>query len=444
MDRASRRDEAESGERYRGDRQERAAERVAEALSPEAIGQLVADAKASGMGLDGTEGLLNQMFKAVLERALQTELTEHLGYEKNDAAGRRSGNVRNGSYPKTVSTVAGPVDLAVPRDRPGSLEPVIAPKGSRRIGQIDEMILSLSARGMPTRDISSHLQEVYGASCSPALVSKVTDVIGSQVEAWANRPLDEVYPILYIDALRVKGAPRGQCGQQVRVSGDRGRSRRGQERAGLVDRRGRGREVLAARAHPAQEPGPARRADRVLRRSQGPSEAIDAVWPKAITQTCVMHLVRAAMRYVTYADQRKVATALKPVYTAANETAALEALERVREDWGRRYPGLIDTFARAWEAFIPFLDFDQDIRRVIYTTNTIEAWNRSLRKLLKTSGHFPTDEAAIKLIYLGIRRLEGRHIDGTGKGTPLRGTGTLGWNRAMNHFMLAFPNRLPL
>jgi putative transposase len=195
-------DEAEEFER--GGTQEQAAARVAALLSPEAIDQLVADAKDSGIGLDGREGLINQMLKAVLERALQAELTEHLGYERGEAAGRGSGNARNGSYPKTVESTSGPVDLAVPRDRAGSFEPVIVPKGARRIGQIDEMILSLYARGMSTRDISSHLQEVYGASCSPALVSNVTNVIADEVASWQSRPLDELYPILYIDALRVK------------------------------------------------------------------------------------------------------------------------------------------------------------------------------------------------------------------------------------------------
>jgi putative transposase len=444
MDRASRRDEAEDGGHYREAGQERAAARVAEALSSEAIGQLVADAKASGMGLDGSEGLLNQMFKAVLERALQTELTEHLGYEKNQAQGRGGGNARNGSYPKTVSSVAGPVQLAVPRDRAGSFEPVIVPKGSRRIGQIDEMILSLYARGMSTRDISSHLQEVYGAACSPGLVSKVTDVIGSEVEAWASRPLDEVYPILYIDALRVKVRHEGSVTNKsaylvigVDVDGVK-------NVLGLWIAEGEGAKFWLHVLTQLKNRGLRDALIVCCDGLKGLPEAIDAVWPQAITQTCVVHLVRAAMRYVAYADQRKVAAALKPVYTAANETAALEALEKVREDWGRRYPGLIDTFERAWEQFIPFLEFDTDIRRVIYTTNTIEAWNRSLRKLLKTSGHFPTDEAAIKLIYLGIRRLEGRHIDGAGKPGTLRGTGTLGWNRAMNQLKIRFGDRLPL
>jgi putative transposase len=407
---------------------------------------LLADAQAAGVGVDGRDGLINQMIKAVLERALAAEMTDHLGYERHDAAGRGSGNARNGSFAKTVTTTAGPVDIQVPRDRAGSFTPRIVPKGSRRLGQVDEMILSLYARGMTTRDISAHLREVYGAEVSPALVSKVTDVIADEVTAWQTRPLDEVYPILYIDAIRVRVRDGGQVTNKaahlvIGVDVDGIKNVLGiwlQDNEGakfwlhvLTQLKNRGvRDALIVCCDGLT----------------GLPEAIEAVWPQAITQTCVVHLVRAAMRYVTYGDQKKVAAALKPVYTAVDEMAALEALERVRDQYGQRYPGLVATFERAWEQFIPFLDFDQDIRRVIYTTNTIEAWNRSLRKLIKTSGHFPHDDAALKLLYLGIRNLEGRHIDGDGKpnGGRLRGTGTMGWNRAMNQFKIRFGDRLPL
>jgi len=427
-------------------RQEAAAERVAELLSPQAIDRMLADAEDAGIGLDGADGLLQRMMKAVLERALKAELSDHLGYEPGDPAGRGSGNSRNGAYPKTVTTTAGPVTVEVPRDRKGEFEPRIVPKGVRRLGSVDEMILSLYARGMSTRDISGHLREVYGAEVSPALISKVTDVVADEVSAWRNRPLDEVYPILYIDALRIRVRDGGMVVNKaaylaigVDVDGIK-------NVLGIWVQDTEGSKfwlhVLTQLKHRGVKDALIVCCDGLT----GLPQAIEAVWPQAITQTCVVHLIRSAMRYVGYADRKKVAAALRPVYTAVDETAALEALEALREDFGRQYPGVVATFERAWEQFIPFLEFDQDIRRVIYTTNAIESMNRNLRKLVKTSGHFPHDDAAVKMLYLGIRNIEGRHIDGDGKVPPgrLRGTGTLGWNKAMNQFKIRFGDRLPL
>ncbi|MGP3691355.1 IS256 family transposase [Streptomyces sp. IBSNAI002] len=425
---------------------EAAAGRLARVLSPEAIDALVSDAKESGMGLDGAGGLLGQMMKAVLERALQVEMADHLGYEAGDRAGRGSGNHRNGVYPKTVTTTAGPVTVDVPRDRNSAFTPVIVPKGRRRLGQVDEMILSLYARGMSTRDITAHLAEVYGATVSPGLVSKVTDVITDEVQAWQNRPVDETYPILYIDAVRVRIRDGGHVVNKaahlvIGVDVDGIKNVLGiwiEDNEGakfwlhvLTQLKNRGlRDALIVCCDGLK----------------GLPEAIEAVWPQAITQTCVVHLIRAAMRFSSSTDRKKVAAALKPVYTAVDETGALEALEAVREEWGQKYPGLIATFENAWDRFIPFLDFDQDIRRVIYTTNAIESMNRNLRKLIKTSGHFPSDTAAMKMLYLGIRNIEGRHIDGDGHVPTgrVRGTGTLGWTAAMNQFKIRFGDRLPL
>ena len=308
------------------------------------------------------------------------------------------------------------------------------------------MILSLYARGMSTRDICAHLWEVYGAEVSPALVSKVTDVIADEVLGWQNRPVDEIYPILYIDAIRVKVRDGGHVANKaahvvIGVDLEGVKNVLGvwiEDNEGakfwlhvLTQLKNRGlRDALIVCCDGLK----------------GLPEAIAAVWPQAINQTCVVHLIRAAMKFVSYTDRKKVASALRPVYTAVDETGALEALEQVREDWGQRYPALIATFENAWEQFIPFLDFDQDIRRVIYTTNAIESMNRNLRKLLKTSGHFPSDAAAMKMLYLGIRNLEDRHIDGNGKIPKgrVRGTGTLGWTGAMNQFKIRFGDRLPL
>ncbi|MFE3866438.1 IS256 family transposase, partial [Streptomyces goshikiensis] len=301
-------------------------------------------------------------------------------------------------------------------------------------------------RTATTRDITAHLAEVYGADVSPALVSKVTDVISDEVTGWQNRPLDECYPILYVDAIRIKIRDSGHVVNKaahlvIGVDTDGIKNVLG---IWLQDNEGAKfwLHVLTQLKHRGLADALIVCCDGL----KGLPEAIEAVWPAAITQTCVVHLIRSALKYVNSTDRKKVAAALKPVYTAVDETAALEALEQVREDWGRHYPGTISVFENAWAQFIPFLDFDQDIRRVIYTTNAIESMNRNLRKLIKTSGHFPSDDAALKMLYLGIRNIEDRHIDGNGKvpAGRIRGTGTLGWTRAMNQFKIRFGDRLPL
>jgi putative transposase len=425
---------------------EAAARRLAGALSPRAIDSLIADAADAGIGLDGAGGLLQQMMKAVLERALQVEMADHLGYEAGDPAGRGSGNNRNGSYPKTITTTAGPVTVDVPRDREGDFEPAIVPKRKRRLAQVDDMILSLYARGMTTRDITSHLKEVYGSEVSPALVSKVTDVVADEITSWQNRPLDDVYPILYIDALIVKVRDGGMVTNKaahlvIGVDVDGIKNVLG---IWLQDTEGAKfwLNVLTQLKNRGLKDALIVCCDGLT----GLPEAITTVWEKALVQTCVTHLIRSSMKYVNYTDRKKVASMLRPIYTAATESEALTALDELRAEFGKSAPGVISAWERAWEQFIPFLAFDREIRRVIYTTNAIESMNFQLRKTLKNRGHFPSDDAAIKLLYLGIRRIEGRHIDGDGPIPPgrVRGTGTLGWNRAMNHFMLAFPDRLPL
>jgi putative transposase len=428
------------------DGREAAAARLAGLLSPQAIDSLIADAQDSGMGLDGAGGLLQQMMKAVLERALAVEMSDHLGYEAGDPAGRGSGNNRNGSYPKTLTTTAGPVTVAVPRDREGAFEPVIVPKRTRRLAQVDDMILSLYARGMTTRDITAHLKEVYGSDVSPALVSKVTDVVSDEITSWQNRPLDDVYPILYLDALVVKVRDGGMVTNKaahlvIGVDCDGIKNVLG---IWLQDTEGAKfwLNVLTQLKNRGLKDALIVCCDGLT----GLPEAINTVWEKALVQTCVTHLIRSSMKYVNYGDRKKVASMLKPIYTAATESEALTALDELRAEFGKSAPGVIAAWERAWEQFIPFLAFDREIRRVIYTTNAIESMNFQLRKVLKNRGHFPSDDAAIKLLYLGIRRIEGRHIDGDGPIPPgrVRGTGTLGWKRAMNHFMLAFPERLPL
>lgn len=414
-----------------------AARRVASAFSPDTIDALLTEAKSSGTPLDGSEGLLAQLTKAVLERALTEEMAEHLGYEHGDSAGNGSGNSRNGHSEKTVSTTAGPVRLAVPRDRNGSFEPQIVPKRTRRIGQIDEMILSLYSRGMTTRDIQDHLQEVYGVQTSPALISTITDVVVDEITLWQNRPVEEIYPIVYVDAIRIRVRDKGAVTQKAAhlVVG--------------VDVDGR-KHVLGIWIDETES---AKFWNQVLTQLRnrglkdililccdgltGLPDAARSVFPDTVIQTCVVHVIRNAMKFVSFGDRKKVSSAMRAIYTAPTVDAAELALNEFRTEFGKQYPGSVAVWERAWPEFIPFLDYPPELRKVVYTTNLIESINYQLRKITKNRGHFPSDEAAIKLLYLGIRNIS------TKRGGDA-GTGTWGWKQALNALVLLFPGRLPL
>ena len=416
---------------------EAAAKRIAEAFAPDAIDALLKDAKATGTPVDGVDGLLNRMTKAVLERALQVEMTDHLGYEVGDPAGHGTGNSRNGMSTKTVSTRNGPVDIEVPRDRNGSFEPAIVPKRARRIGNLDDTILSLYSRGMTTRDIEAHLREVYGVQASRELISNVTDVVVDEIKAWQSRPLDEVYPILYVDGLRIRVKDNGVVTTKVAylavgVDVDGRKHALGcwiAEAEGakfwhsvLTQLRNRGlRDVLIACCDGLT----------------GLPDAITTVFPQTVVQTCVVHVIRNAMRFVSYQDRKKIAASMRTIYTAPTVEAAELALKDLDTQWGHQYPGVIDVWRRAWSEFIPFLDYPVELRRVVYTTNAIESINFQLRKVTKTRGHFPSDEAAMKLLYLGLRNISSKRGGESG-------TGTCGWKMALNTLVVLFPGRLPL
>lgn len=414
-----------------------AARRLAEAFDPAVIDRLIADAEASGTPIDGVDGLLNQMTKAVLERALQAEMTHTLGYERDDPAGHGTGNSRNGSSTKTVSTTNGPVTINVPRDRNGEFEPQIVPKRARRVGQIDEMILSLYARGMSTRDIEAHLLEVYGVNASRELISNVTDVVADEVETWRNRPVDEVYPIVYIDGIRIRVRDKGAV--TIKVA----------HLAVGVDVEGRkhalGLWIADAEGAKFWHSVLTQLRNRGLRDIliaccdglTGLPEAITTVFPDTVVQTCVVHVIRNAMRFVSYGDRKKIAAAMRTIYTAPTVEAAEIALKELDREWGRQYPGVIDVWRRAWNEFIPFLDYPAELRRIVYTTNMIESINYQLRKITKTRGHFPSDEAAMKLLYLGLRNISSKRGGESG-------TGTHGWKTALNTLVVLFPGRLPL
>jgi putative transposase len=414
-----------------------AAKQLAQVLPAAAVDALLADAEATGTPIDGSEGLLAQITKSVLERALDVEIADHLGYEHGDPAGHGSGNSRNGHGRKTVLTTAGPVDLEVPRDRNGTFDPQIVPKRKRRLGQVEDMILSLYARGMSTRDITDHLAEVYGATVSAATISRVTDVVADEIAAWQSRPVDPVYPILYIDAIRLKIRDGGVVANKaahvvIGVDIDGIKQVLGiwiQQTEGakfwhgvLTELRNRGcRDALFVCC------------DGLV----GLPESIAAVWPQAVVQTCVVHLLRASMRYASYTDRKKMATALRPIYTAATEDAAKLALEDFRAEWKLKSPGAVAVWDRAWTEFVPFLAFPVEIRKIIYTTNAIESLNYQLRKVTKARGSFPSDAAAMKLLYLAIRNINQKRGS-----TP--GSGTYRWTEALNAFAIQFPDRLPL
>jgi putative transposase len=419
------------------------------------LDELMARVDAGDLRLTGEGGFLPEMIKAVLERGLAAELTDHLGYEKGDPAGRGSPNSRNGSTPKTVASEVGDVALDTPRDRDGSFEPRLVPKGARRIGGLDEMIISLYAGGMTVRDIQAHLARTIGTELSHETISNITDAVLEEVRAWQARPLEELYPIIYLDALVVKV----RDGHQVR--------NKAAHIAVGVDLDGI-RHVLGIWVQ-ANEGAKfwagvcAELANRGIRDVlivccdglSGFPEAIEATWPQTTVQTCVVHLIRASMRFVSYGDRKKVAAGLRAVYTAPTAEAARAALDDFAgTELGRRYPATISTWTAAWERFIPFLEFPPELRRIIYTTNAIESLNYQLRKIIKNRGHFPSDDAVIKLLWLAIRDIEDKRArqraaeagkpsnERKAPGRLVEGAVVHAWKPALGALAIAYPDRL--
>nr|WP_249715029.1 IS256 family transposase [Micromonospora sp. NBRC 107566] len=419
------------------------------------LDDVMARADAGELRLTGEGGFLPEMIKAVLERGLAAELTGHLGYEKGDPVGWGSPNSRNGSSPKTLATEVGDVPLAVPRDRAGSFEPRLVPKGVRRVGGLDDMIVSLYAGGMTVRDIGHHLGRTLGTELSHETISKITDGVLDEVKAWRARPLEEIYPIVYLDALVVKV----RDGHQVR--------NRAAHIAVGVDLDGvkhvLGIWVQAAEGAKFWAGVCAELRNRGVRDVlivccdglTGFPEAVEATWPQTTVQTCTVHLIRAAMRFVSYQDRKKVAVALRPIYTAPTvEAAEAELLAFADSDLGRRYPAAAATWENAWERFIPFLAFPPELRKIIYTTNAIESLNYQLRKIIKNRGHFPNDDAVIKLLWLAIRDIEDKRARQRAKeqGAPrnqrkapgrlVEGATVHGWKAALGALALTYPDRL--
>ena len=405
--------------------------------------------------LTGEGGFLPEMIKAVLERGLQAELTDHLGYEKGDPAGRGSPNSRNGTTPKVVATEVGEVALDGPRDRAGTFDPRLVPKGSRRVGGLDEMIISLYAGGMTVRDIRHHLARTIGTELSHDTISTITDAVLEEVKAWQHRPLEEIYPILYLDALVVKV----RDGHQVRNKAAHiavGVDLDGVKHVlGIWVQTSEGAKFWAGVCAELRNRGIRDVLIVCCDGLTGFPEAIEATWPATTVQTCVVHLIRAAMRFVSYTDRKKVAAALRPIYTAPNvEAAETEMVAFADSVWGKKYPATVATWQHAWQRFVPFLAFPPEVRRIIYTTNSIESLNYQLRKIIKNRGHFPNDDAVVKLLWLAIRDIEDKRARARAKekGLPgnqreahrklVEGQVVNGWKAALGALAVANPDRL--
>jgi putative transposase len=399
--------------------------------------ELVAQAQEQGVDLLGEGGLLQQMTKAVLERALAEELTDHLGYEEGDPAGRGSGNSRNGVTPKRLLTEAGHVDLEVPRDRASTFAPQIVPKGARRRDGIDALVISLYARGMTVRDIQAHLAEIYDVTVSPDLISKITDSVLEEVTEWQSRPLDRVWPVVFLDAVvckvRDNGTVRNKAAHlAVGVDTD-GKK----EVLGIWVEATEGAKFWLRVMNELKARGVEDVLIVVCDGLTGLPEAVTAVWPDTLVQTCIVHLTRASLRWVNYKDRKRVAAQLRQIYAAPTESAARQALDAWTDsDIGRQYPAIKRQWEAAWEQVTPFFAFPPEVRKVLYTTNMIESINYQLRKISKTRGHFPTDQALIKLLYLGCRELGRTSRKGQGGRTPYA------WKTALNQFDIMFPGRL--
>lgn len=398
--------------------------------------QLLAQAGASGRALVGPGGLLTELTQRVLERALDTEMTDHLGYKIGDKAGIGSGNSRNGRTAKTVLTDIGAVEISVPRDRNGTFDPTIVPKRQRRLDGLNDAIISLYARGMTVRDIQAHLADIYGVEVSPDLISKVTDAVAAEITDWQNRPLGASWAVLFVDALWVKVRDGAVANRPVYVVV--GVDFDGAKHVlGLwIGKDGEGAKYWMNLLAELRNRGVAQVCFVCTDGLSGMPEAITAVWPHAIVQTCIVHLIRASMRYCSKRHLTALLSALRPIYQAPTVAAAEAALEAMQTgEIGQRYPAIPRSWRSAWEEFTPFLAYPPEIRKVLYTTNMIESLNARLRKATRNRGAFPSEQAALKCLYLTVRTMT--RPDGA-----VGITRSNGWKATLNAFAIEFGDRI--
>jgi putative transposase len=402
------------------------------AINTDLIDQLLKDYKQPEDVL-GENGLLKQLTKAVLERAMQAELTHHLGYQKHAAAGNHTGNSRNGKSKKTLKGDFGSMPLEVPRDRNASFEPQIVPKGQTRFEGFDDKILSLYARGLTTRQIKQHLEEIYQVEVSPTLISTVTDAVIDEVRAWQGRPLEGIYPVVYFDCLRVKIRDGGHIINKA-IYLAIGLTREGQKDAlGLWISQTEGAKFWMGVMTELKSRGVSDIFIACVDGLKGLPEAIEAVFPQVQVQQCIVHQVRASLSYVGYKERKAVAADLKQVYTAPTREAGERQLEEFAVKWDSRYPTISKQWRLNWERLAVFYSYPAEIRKVIYTTNAIESVNNGVRRVIKNRGSFPNDEAALKLIYLALQNLSEKWT------MPVKD-----WRAALNQLAILFEGRLPL
>ena len=402
-----------------------------------AAAELVRQAREKGVALTGPNGLLKTLTKTVIEAALDEEMSDHLGYDKHDPAGRNGQNSRNGIRSKTVLTDnAGEVEVDVPRDRDSSFEPVIVKKRQRRLSDVDEVVLSLYAKGLTTGEISAHFDEIYGASVSKDTVSRITERVITEMQDWAARPLERIYAAIFIDAIMVK-VRDGQVGNRpvyaaigVDLNGNK-------DILGLWagDGAGESAKYWLAVLTDVKNRGVADVFFVVCDGLKGLPDAVNTVWPLATVQACIIHLIRGSFRYASRHYWDWLAKDLKRIYTAPNAEAAAVALDELEQAWGSRYPAIIALWRNSWEEFIPFLDYDVEIRRVICSTNAIESLNARYRRAVKARGHFPNEQSALKCLYLVTRSLDPK---GTGQTKW-----AVRWKPALNAFAITFADRMP-
>ena len=401
-------------------------------IRPKLIDELLKDYKKPE-DITGDNGLLKQLTKAVLERALESELTHELGYEKHSLSGRNNGNSRNGKSSKTLKTDYGELDISVPRDRNSEFEPRIVKKGQRRFAGFDDKILSMYARGMTTRDIQGHLEEIYGVEVSPELISTVTDGIISEVKEWQNRPIDEIYPIVFFDAVRMKIRDEGHVVNKaaylavgIGMDGIK-------DVLGIWIEKNEGAKFWLSVFTELKNRGMNDVLIACVDGLKGLPEAIESVFPQAEVQLCIVHMVRNSLKFVSYKDRKKIAADLKNVYRASTVKQAEEALSDFESKWDSRYPMISKSWRNNWPKIIPFFSYSEDIRKVIYTTNAIESINNSIRKVTKNRNSFPSDESAIKLLYMALKNIKKKWT------MPIRN-----WSLAMHQFSIRFEERVPI
>ncbi|MFV0308727.1 MAG: IS256 family transposase [Desertimonas sp.] len=397
--------------------------------------ELVERARTEGVELTGDNGLLTALVRQVLQTGLEVEMTDHVGYERHAVEGRNTGNSRNGSYPKTVTTEIGQVRLDVPRDRNSTFEPVTIPKGQRRLDGLSDNVISLYAKGMTTGDIQQHLLEIYGTEISRDTISRITDAVVDDMVSWQNRPLDAVYPVLLIDAIYVKIRDGHVANRPVYVV--MGVNLDGE------------RDVLGMWVGPTGGEGAkfwttvlTELRNRGVRDTfivccdglKGLPDAIRAAWPAADVQLCVVHLVRSALRYTSKKHWSQVCCEMREIYTAPTLAAAEARFAEFAEQWREKYPALIEVWERAWHDFVPFLDFPIELRQIVYTTNAIESLNARFRKAVRHRGHFPTEQAALKVLFLVATERRPNRSNPTGR--------INGWKQILNTLTIHYGDRI--